>query len=291
MNIVGHQKIKYFLKKSLDKGVISHAYIFSGPEHLGKFGLAYEFAQKITGNDDVINPDIVVVKPEIKENKGISREGEIKIENIKELQKKLNTTSHFGNYKVGIIDPADKMNKSAQNSLLKTLEEPMDRVVIILVVRDLGKILPTIKSRCMTKNFGLVGIQEMDELVGGNEDKKDLIFWSLGRPGILKKMLEDKDELIKRQESKRELIGLMSSSVSERMNFSEKNSKDIPALLEKLGWWIVYFRNVFMENKENIPISRSKLFNLIVQTERSLETMRDTNSNARLVLENLLLEL
>jgi DNA polymerase III subunit delta' len=289
--IIGHQKIKSFLEKGFNRGAISHAYIFSGPEHLGKFSLAYEFAQKITRNTAEINPDVIIIKPEIRENKGILKEGEIKIEDIRELQKKLSTTSHFGNYKVGIIDLADKMNKSAQNSLLKTLEEPMDQVVIILIVRDLGKILPTIKSRCMTKNFSLVSIPEMDKLADSSKDKKDLLFWSLGRPGILKKMIEDKNELIKRQEAKKEIISLMSSSVSEKMIFSEKNSKDTPVLLEKLGWWIVYFRSVFMENGENIPISRANLFNLIIQTERSLETMRNTNSNVRLVLENLLLEI
>jgi DNA polymerase III subunit delta' len=289
--IIGHHKIKLFLEKSFEKGALSHAYIFSGPEHLGKFSLAYEFAQKITGNNAEINPDIIVIKPEIKENKGISKEGDIKIEDIRELQKKLYTTSHSGSYKVGIIELADKMNKSAQNSLLKTLEEPMDRVVIILIVRNLGKILPTIKSRCMTKNFSLVGVQEMDKLADGNRNKKDMLFWSLGRPGTLKKMLENEEELIKRQEAKKELVNLISSNVSERMTFSEKNSKDTPALLEKLGWWIVYFRSVLMENSENISMSRAKIFNLIIQTEKSLEIMRDTNSNVRLVLENLLLEL
>jgi len=186
MNIVGHQKILNFLNKSLEKGSLSHAYIFSGPEHLGKFGVALDFAQKLSKSEAKINPDIIILEPEIVENsRGIMKEAEIKIEEIREFQKKLGTTEYFGRYKVGIIDNADKMNKSSQNAMLKILEEPSEKIIIILVVRDINKIIPTIKSRCAIKKFGLVSHEDMEKIIPSEtKDRDEIIFWSLGRPGL-----------------------------------------------------------------------------------------------------------
>ena len=289
--IVGHHKIQKFLDKSIEKNAVAHAYIFSGPENLGKFSLALEFAKKLTGSNEEINPDIIIIKPDIKENKGIFKEEEIKIEKIRDLQHQLSVTSYFGKCKVGIIDGADRMNKSSQNSLLKTLEEPADNIVLILIVRDLNRILPTIRSRCMQKRFSLVSEAELSKIFFQDSKNRDeIIFWSLGRPGLAMKFLENKTELLRRQEAEKELQKMISSNVSDKMIFAEKAGKNSPELLEKLSWWMVYFRENMLGGKKDIDLPPSRMLKAIENIEKSIGTIRSTNSNARLVLENLLLD-
>jgi DNA polymerase III subunit delta' len=291
MDIVGHQKIQKFLDKSMEKNAVAHAYIFSGPENLGKFSLALEFAKKLTGSDEKINPDVIIIKPDIKENKGVLKEEYIKIEKIRDLQHQLSVTSYFGKCKVGIIDNADRMNKSSQNSLLKTLEEPADNIVLILIVRDLNKILPTIRSRCTQKKFSLVSEEELSKIFPKDVKNKDeIIFWSLGRPGLAMNLLENKNEFSRRQEVERELQKIISANISDKMAFAEKAGKNSPELLEKLNWWIVYFRENMFGRKTAIPFSQDRMLKVIEGIEKSIETIHGTNSNVRLILENLLLD-
>lgn len=294
MNIVGHQKITNFLNKSIEKGVVSHAYLFSGPEHLGKFGIALDFARKLTGSKAEIDPDLIIIKPEtIKNSRGIIKEEEIKIEKIREIQKVLSTTACFGRHKVGIIDNADKLNKAAQNAMLKILEEPSENAVIILIARDISKILPTIKSRCIIKKFSLVPDENIRRMIPSEvKNRENMVFWSLGRPGLVKKFLENKDELEKKGQTEKALVDLLGSNVSEKMAFAEKASKDTPELIEILECWMVVLRKFLLaELAEDVSIPSEKILRIVEKIKESIESIRSTNSNARLVLENLLLEI
>jgi len=163
MSIIGHQKIIKYLDKSIKKNDISHAYIFSGPAHLGKFSLALEFAKKITGgmDDKKINPDIIIISPEIEEKDGKIKKKDIKIEKIRELERELSLSAYFGKHKVVIIDEADRLSRASQNALLKTLEEPPQKAVIILVVENINKIIATVKSRCVIKKFNYTEISRI----------------------------------------------------------------------------------------------------------------------------------
>lgn len=288
--IVGHQKIIDFLDRSIEKNAISHAYIFAGPEHLGKFSIALDFAQKLTGNSKKINPDVIVIRPEVKTIKGISKEGSIKIETIREYQRMLGMTSYFGMHRVGIIDCADKMNKPAQNAMLKILEEPMADVILILIARDLNKILPTIISRCVVKKFSLVSEEKIKKIIpAGAKDCEEMIFWSLGRPGLAKSFLENIRELEGGKEAKKELAGLFDSNISDKFALAEKMSKDNEASIEKLGWWTVLLRENMIGRKKMPGCSSKKALQLLDNIQKSIELLRETNSNARLVLENLFL--
>lgn len=292
MMVVGHQKILNFLNKSLEKGSLSHAYIFSGPESLGKFKIALDFAQKLTGDNLEINPDIIIIRPEIKTNKGISREEDIKMEKIRELQHQLSMTSYAGKYKVAIIDRAEKMNKAAQNAILKTLEEPMDNIILILITGNFEKILPTITSRCVIKKFSLVSDDEIEKIIpSGFKLKKEAVFWSLGRPGLAKGFLENPKELEYRREAEKELVYLFSLNVSDKFILAEKMSKDIQASIEKLNWWIVLLRESLMGKNVLFAQNPEKLLHITDKIEKSIDLMRDTNSNSRLILENLFLEI
>jgi len=291
MNIVGHQKIQKILLRSIERGAVSHAYIFAGPQHLGKFGVALGFAERLAGNSREVNPDIIVIGPDTDESKGIIRKKEIKIEKIRELQHQLRMTSHFGKYKIAIVDDADRMNKSAQNAMLKILEEPAEKVAIILIAANLNKILPTIISRCVLKKFSPVSEREIRKILPANlENGEEIIFWSLGRPGLAKALLENPKELESRREAEKELAGLPASNISERFSLAEKMSKDSSALMEKLGWWVVLLRENLIGRKKMFSCPLEKIFKFLEQTQKSVEIMRETNSNPRLVLENLFMD-
>ncbi|MDQ1284167.1 MAG: polymerase subunit delta [Patescibacteria group bacterium] len=276
--------------------MISHAYLFAGPAHLGKFSVALEFAGKLAGvKDGKMSPNMVVVSPEVVEKKGVTKELDIKVEHIRELQRRVNMTAQDGKYKVAIIDGADKLTKAAQNALLKTLEEPPEKTILILIVEDLEKILPTILSRCQTKKFGLVPLGEMDKMISGEaRNKEELIFWSLGRPGLLVGFLENGEKLEKGKETLSELNDLLSLDLGGKFALAEKMSKNYMELVEKMNIWQVIFRGKLNRGagrallKNNI--SREKAFYLINEIEKSLALLKGTNANPRLVLENLFLK-
>mgnify|MGYP006282106679 FL=1 len=156
-NIPGQQKTKRILKDSISKNRISHAYLFTGNNGLGKSEIAGEFAQAIFCENNIADscgeclscqkfahgnhPDFhrITVQEDHKK---------ILIDQIRELQKEISYKPYESNYKVYIIEEAAKMTIQAQNSLLKTLEEPPEYAIIILTNENKNELIPTIISRC-----------------------------------------------------------------------------------------------------------------------------------------------
>lgn len=291
MGIVGNQKSIKLLDRIAESGKIAGAYLFLGPEGVGKFMLAKEFAVKLTGNDEEVNSNLIIIEPEIEVVKNVTKKLDIKVETVRELQHKLSLTAHGGGYKAVVINDAEKLNKTAQNALLKTLEEPNDRVVLMLISKDEKKLLPTILSRCQKIKFGLVDVQEMKAVIAGNANQEEIIFWSAGRPGIAKKMMDDPGELAYREHAKEELRGLFSKNISEKFSLAEAWSKDVNEVLKKLELWQVMLREPMLSRGSAVFISPDKALVLIEETSESLQALKDTNANAKLILENLFLKL
>ena len=280
MKIIGHQKNINFLNKSFEKNNPAQAYLFSGPEHVGKFTVAMELARKLTdGKNRKINPDIMVVSPE----------KDIKIGQIRDLQHWLGLSSYFGKYKVAIIDDAEKLTLSAQNALLKLLEEPREKCVLILVCHDQKKILPTVKSRCAIRPFGLVEKSQISQIVSQEKNKEEIIFWSLGRPGAAVSLKEKEGELASKKEAEKELERMFRSSLNDRFVSAEILSKNSVDLINKLDLWTVILRENVLRRNNFKGVSSEKAMDLIDRIAESLSIVKETNSNARLVLENLFL--
>ena len=160
--LIGNDRIKENLEKVLNSNNISHSYMFIGPSGIGKKKFAKEFAKGILClnennkpcNDckscisfmDSNNPDYYEINLADDENS-------IKIDTIRELQKKIQELPIVSNRKVYIINDSEYMTKDAQNCLLKTLEEPPSFVTLILIVSNENMILNTIKSRCLKLYF------------------------------------------------------------------------------------------------------------------------------------------
>lgn len=154
-NIIGNEPIKKMLEQAILNDKISHSYMFLGISGIGKKLIAREFAIKILKVEDTENiPDLLYIEPD-----GNS----IKIEQIREMQKRVQEKPIGASRKVYIIDDADKMTKEAQNCLLKTLEEPPEFATIILIGTNDNAFLATIKSRCMILHFNKIDDEQLKE--------------------------------------------------------------------------------------------------------------------------------
>ena len=208
--ILENEKNKQILQKSIQSNTISHSYMFVGIQGIGKKIIAKEFAKNIlclnqdnsknctcksciefeTNN----NPDFSIIEPD-----GNS----IKIEQIRELQKKIQEKPIISNCKVYIIDDADMMTQEAQNCLLKTLEEPPEYATIILIGSNENLFLTTIKSRCMILHFEPISNENIkkylqNELGISNIDDEmlDIFQGSIGKAIDLKDKKEEYEKII-----------------------------------------------------------------------------------------------
>lgn len=209
-NIFGNNSIKNILKQSIDSNKVSHSYLMIGVSGIGKKMIATEFAKGILclsedkacnhcksciEFDSNNNPDFFCIEPE-----GNS----IKIEQIRELQKKIQEKPIISEKKVYIIDQADLMTKEAQNCLLKTLEEPPEFVTIILVGTNENAFLTTIKSRCMILHFNPIEDLDIKKFLKSNyqmnnisQSMLEVFQGSIGKAILLRTKLEQYLELEK----------------------------------------------------------------------------------------------
>ena len=165
-NLIGNERIKKELTETMGNQKISHSYMFVGKAGIGKRLFAREFAKGLLGNfeKDILNyEDYNEIGP--LEGKKI-----ISVDQIREIIKKANELPTESQKRVFVVDEADKMNIEAQNSILKTLEEPPEYVVIILIVTNENKMLETIKSRCNIIKFDSLKDEEIEEFLKANKD-------------------------------------------------------------------------------------------------------------------------
>lgn len=188
-DIIGHDEIVRTLTGAQASGRVAHAYLFSGPRGVGKMTAALALARALVcespaGGDGCgecqacgmadrgDHPDVIVISPE---------KATVKISQVRDLIAGVRLGPESGRFAVRIVDEADTMTVEAANSLLKTLEEPLPGVVIILVTTRPQAVLPTVASRCQHMYFqpllkqhvvqGMIrvtGAQEQDVLLAAS---------------------------------------------------------------------------------------------------------------------------
>ncbi|TWU38003.1 DNA polymerase III subunit tau [Candidatus Brocadiaceae bacterium S225] len=161
-DILAQDHIIDHFKKAIKADQLSHAYIFTGQEGIGKTLFAKEFAKalncKSDGNDscNLCQNCIRIEKhnhPDIFWTEREEKAKFIKIENIRNLQNSVRLSPLESDFKIFIIKEADRMNEEASNCLLKTLEEPSPNTIIILITNSITSIKDTIRSRCQIIRF------------------------------------------------------------------------------------------------------------------------------------------
>ncbi|GCA51903.1 DNA polymerase III subunit tau [Sinorhizobium sp. KGO-5] len=169
--LFGHREAEAFLAQSYRSGKGHHAILIEGPEGIGKATLAFRFANHVLSHPDpadaperLADPDpasivtrqlgsgashnlLHLARP-VDEKTGRTK-GAITVDEVRRAGKFFGQTSGTGNWRIVIIDPADDLNRNAANAILKMLEEPPRRSLFLVLTHAPGKLLPTIRSRCL----------------------------------------------------------------------------------------------------------------------------------------------
>ena len=170
-NLFGHQAAEAFLARSYQSGKGHHAILIEGPEGIGKSTLAFRFANHVlthpdpaTAPDHMVAPDLdAPVTRQIASGASHNllhltrpvdaKSGKLKtaitVDEVRRAGHFFAQTSGTGNWRIVIIDPADDLNRNAANAILKILEEPPRRSLFLVLSHAPGKLLPTIRSRCL----------------------------------------------------------------------------------------------------------------------------------------------
>jgi DNA polymerase III subunit delta' len=165
--LYGHDEAIAVLGRALASGRLAHGWLITGPLGIGKSTLAFRFARALLAGQDAIDarlslapdhpvfrqvaqgahPDLTVIEAERDPRTGRMR-SEITVDAVRAATASLQMTAAAGGYRVAVIDGAETLNRNAANALLKTLEEPPGRAVLLLVSHRPGALTATVRSRC-----------------------------------------------------------------------------------------------------------------------------------------------
>jgi DNA polymerase III subunit delta' len=333
-NLTGHEWAVDMLKKHVIHGTMRHAYLFCGPPGLGRRTLALRFAQALNCPTPVEtgipcgtcrdckqiqamqHADLSIIEPTIKDPDNPKElipgpNGEIRISQIRDLQKPINLKPYQSHYRVLIFERFHQASVEASNALLKTLEEAPSYAVLILTADNPEQLLPTIVSRCEVLRLRPLSIEEIKkdlESRGVESGRAKLIAHiSGGRPGYARRLVEDDALLDKREERLNDLLTLLPASRVEKFTYADKLAKDKDSMRQAILFWLSYWRDVMLRTAQaetplvnvdrNVEIEGlagqldlSSARKVVGNLENALEQM-EKNVNPRLLAEVLLLDL
>ena len=317
--IIGHQRILEYLKKSVQKKKVAHAYLFVGPENVGKRTMAFEFIKMLIGQEieTGVHPDILIIEPSAVEKEAVKKEKEIGIKEARRIRHQMSLSPYQALYKIALIDGAERMTRDAANALLKTLEEPSGKAVLILITANPQMLLPTIISRCQIIKFLPVPLEEIEKslyirdkipariatqsVAGGQDTRhKKIIRLCFGRPGLAIQYLENPKLLEKQEETLKELQKIIQSDLNERYQYAESLSKDTTQARKALEQWLIYFRDLLLSaaNCKDLTLfgffrsnySLAQIRSIIQEIKKTDLLLANPSINGRLALEVLMLE-
>ena len=288
-NIIGNINNKMILENAIKNDKITHSYIFSGPEGIGKLLFAKEFAKAILCDskenkpcnnckscvefENSNHPDFFIID---------EQDETIKTEMMKKLTKDILEKPLENKKKIYIINNSENMTREAQNTLLKTLEEPPEYIIIILITTNTNLMLNTIKSRCINIIFNKLSDDELKNYFKEDITKEFLKFSEGSISKAIK--IKEKEEMyqqinteIKKIEQLNELEILKLKSII----FNKK--EDIEEILEYLN---LVFYDIIINNPNN-AIKYNNCIKIIENTKRRLKR----NGNYDMTIDNCLLSI
>ena len=291
-NIIGNEKNKKLLEDIIAKNKIANAYMFIGQESIGKFLFAKEFAKAILclnenkpcnkcksclELENSNNPDLTIIEPD---------GNNVKIEQIRELNKKVVEKPIVSTKKVYIINDADLMTKEAQNCLLKTLEEPQEYVVIILIASNENNILATVKSRCTKLFFENISDDDIQkylkEKIGDVQFEKSMIKLSEGSIGRCIQIAQKKDVLYEFEDIIKNIENMDKLQILSCSKYFSDNKDDINLILNYM--YILIFENIKNTSK------KINYINAMEKVQKAKEKLLRSN-NFDMTIDNMLIEI
>lgn len=261
--IIGHERAVERLARAVTRDEVAHAYLFSGPDGIGKRTLACTMAQALLctaapdrrpcgecrGCDLVRgdrHPDVTILDmawqathfPSKKEARAIS------VDSVRRVNSELTRRPHEGARKLLIVPGVEEMTTSAANAFLKTLEEPPAHVVILLTTRDTDLVLPTIRSRCQPVPLRPLPVGQVERALRtrwGIEDARAALLARLsgGRIGEAIAMAGEEHALEARDEALALLGQALAADRADRLLLAAQLARrDDPRVLQLwAGWW------------------------------------------------------
>lgn len=264
--IHGHDWVVEMLTAHVAGNNLRHAYLFVGPAAIGRRTLALRFSQALNCSAPVspgqfcgtcrdckqmyamVHPDLSILAPE---------EGhlEVLIDQVRALQHTLALSPYAAPYRIALLEDFQRATIQSQNALLKTLEEPADKVVLLLTADAPESLLPTIVSRCEVIRLRPASIDDTQSFLqssrGVDPDQAARIaHLSGGRIGAAIQMVEDPSVLESRQEHLAVFLALLAGHRYERFDLAETLSKPNNIARQKVGEvlpiWLSFWRDVFV---------------------------------------------
>lgn len=324
--IQGHERTRSILVRAVESERIHHAYLFTGPDGVGKRTTALSLAASLNCEKrspgtfaqacgtclscrkmwPLQHPDLHLIEPE-------GARPRIKIDQVRVLQKAATTRPYEGRFQIVIIDDAHYMTPEAANALLKTLEEPPSTMRLILVTDQPHMLLDTILSRCQRVPFGpldreiVVRLLEADPGEADSEAIRVASGYAEGSLGRAKSALESGV-----LEERKELIGRLKLLSCQRpfelLEWADQLARDRGELNERLDLLKILFRDLMLikttDNSKRLVnadlepelrqlsavYSVKRLMSCIDSINRS-QQLQERNVNAKLIVEALLAEL
>ncbi len=269
--VCGQDRAVSLLERGLKRGTLSHAYLLVGPRNVGKMTLAQDIARALNCASDEPpcgecascqkisqgkHADVVVVDLARAGRAGEDKSrAKIGVEQIEDIQRQASLPPFEGRVKVFIIDGAELLSLSAANRLLKTLEEPEDRVVFVLLTTD-DRLLPsTVVSRCQRLELTPLAVSKVESLLqerGGVEETRAGLLAHLchGRLGWALAASADEAVLARRGEVMARLSGMVAAGGSERFAYAAelatRFARDRDGVGEVLALWLDYWRDMLL---------------------------------------------
>lgn len=325
-SLLGHRWAVNVLRGALTHNRVGHAYLFTGPDHIGKTMLARIFAEALNClHDDPLrrpcgecrscrliaadrHPDVRLVEPEV------SGRGKptLKIAEIRDLQHDLSLAAYEARYKIALLPHFDAATQGAANAFLKTLEEPPTNVILLLTATEADALLPTITSRCRILALRPLSIAEVAKALQERwqappQQAKRLAHLADGRPGWAIRALQDPSLYEEREAYLALLLQSISANRVQRFDLADRLAKQAETLPHILRTWQSWWRDLALlawgNPQETVLVNIDHLGALQALAKEWLpqevsSALRETgaaiwqlehNANARLVLENLLL--
>jgi len=301
-DIIGHDRQLITLENEVALGRLPHAYLFHGPRDTGKFSVAMTLAKILLCPFNLCHqctdcqlikagthPDLITMRDD-----GTS----IGIDEVRALIHKTNLTSQ-GDRRIVLIEGLDRMPTEAQNSFLKTLEEPPGNTLFLMTSTHIKRILPTILSRVRQLSFSLVDDEVLRQKLSlrfkENGDLEDVLQIAQGRPGLAIRLLSEPPTLLAYKEvyNRVEQI-LKNNDLIGKFSYTESLDEDKGQMDLFFDMFCQVIRKSaydFVARGESPVSPRYNLQGIVHLFEHLLKTryLIDRNANKKLALENFFL--
>lgn len=297
VDVIGHAQQLALLRAALANQRLHHAYLFTGPEGVGKRTIALALAQAVhcaERGDDSCGRCVECERikkgnhPDVRVLGRLEGKKEITIQQVREIERDLRYRSFGGQRKISVVDPAGAMNAAAQNALLKTLEEPPENSLLVLITANVGELLPTLRSRCLRLNFSPLSRVQMESFLAqtpgmGDEESKVIAAMSMGSIGSA--LTQRDEEWMKKRRAWSALLGqLERGDYQAAMAGAETLAGDREETLQFFRWAESWYRDLLIHG---VTREQDRLVNIDLLAAIEQQSQRSGGERALRVLEEI----